>query len=87
VEDYEQVIEVSKKFIEEGVDMIDLCPGFGDTGVGGGTGFPCSIAEAATKSSNRLSGSAWEMWFHRRRYEGGCVQDSLCRISTLWMCL
>jgi hypothetical protein len=34
VKDYEQAVEVSKKFAEEGVDMIELCPGFGNIGVG-----------------------------------------------------
>jgi hypothetical protein len=34
VKDYAQAVEVAKKLKEEGVDMIELCPGFGNIGVG-----------------------------------------------------
>jgi len=32
--DYEQAVEVCKELVDNGVQMLELCPGFGNIGVG-----------------------------------------------------
>jgi len=34
VKDYKQGVEVCKKLVDNGVEMLELCPGFGNIGVG-----------------------------------------------------